>query len=61
MEGGEMDIQRLVKDANKLGAKGYQILAWQPPQSATDNPQGKFIYTVPSIATATETPWSDKK
>ena len=49
-EEGEMDLellQRLLIKANKLGAKGYQVLGWQPPTSATDDPDGTIYYTTP--------------
>jgi hypothetical protein len=33
----------LMQKANNFGLQGYKVIAWIPPQSAGDNPDGTFI------------------
>jgi hypothetical protein len=56
-----MDIQEIVRTACKLGAKGFQVLGWEPPHSGSDNPDGRLISIVPlPPSSASEVCWYDK-
>lgn len=37
-------IQYLVKEANRLGRKGMKIIGWIPPQLATQDYRGAWVY-----------------
>lgn len=55
-----MNIQQLVIKACKLGAKGYRVLGWIPPQSGTDNPEGNFVVDKPEQSSPSEAAWYDR-
>ncbi len=56
-----MDIQYLVVEACKLGAKGIQVIGWTSPVSATNNPNGNLICITPDEPkTASDVSWFNK-
>ena len=56
-----MNINVLVNKASKLGASGLEVLGWIPPQTATEDPAGKFIVAIGEQEnSATEFNWYEK-
>lgn len=39
-------INRLVDRASQYGARGYHVVGWIPPATATANPEGMLIAQV---------------
>lgn len=50
-------LQKLLIRANKLGAQGYQVIGWTPPESGTSNPEGTLYYITSRGRTGSEKPW----
>lgn len=53
-------INKLVRRASKLGAKGIEVIGWMPPQSVSDNPDGVLVTRQPETKTGSEMPWYDE-
>jgi len=51
--------QRAIKRANKLGAKGFEVVEIIEPQNATDDPEIRFVSRKPESGAATEKQWFD--
>ncbi len=53
-------IDELVRRAARLGAKGYEVLGWNPPSSATEDPDGTLIIRKAEFTSASQTPWYER-
>lgn len=51
--------EEAIYKANKLGAKGLQVIGIILPRSATDDPRISFIVKVPEQQSATDKLWYD--
>jgi hypothetical protein len=50
-------ISSLVDKASKLGAQGYHVISWLPPQSASSDPEGTLICRREATPSAAQKPW----
>ncbi len=50
-------LLRLLRKANKLGAQGYQVIGWEPPESGSSDPDGTLYYIIPPGRSGSELPW----
>ena len=53
-------LDSLLCEASKLGAKGYKVIGWIPPQSASESAHGRLISVKQNTGTASEVPWYDR-
>jgi hypothetical protein len=53
-------VLSLLTRANKMGAKGMQVIAYIAPQNASDNPEGTFVVKTPDITCASDRSWYDE-
>ncbi len=52
-------IEHLLNKASKLGAKGYEVIGFKPPEKATDDPYG-YLEIANRNYEISETPWFEK-
>lgn len=50
-------IKDAIRRANKLGAKGIQVVGYIESQSATESPDLKLIMQLPPLETASGVAW----
>lgn len=53
-------ILSAIRRANKLGAKGIEVVGYLEPQSATELPELRLIAQMPKETTASEMAWYDR-
>ena len=53
-------IEEAIIRANKLGAKGYQVVAIKEPECATSDGKLTLVLTKPRIGNATDIPWYER-
>ena len=54
-----VEILDALKRANKMGARGLEVVEYVETQSATESPELKLIARLPKERTASEEAWYD--
>jgi len=50
-------VRNAIREANKLGARGLQVVDYIEPQNATDDPDFILVAQMPGEETAGDMPW----
>lgn len=53
-------LRILLNKASKLGARGFEVTDWVPPETAASDPRGTLIYHAPAPTSATERSWYER-
>jgi len=54
-------VQHLVVEACKLGARGYQVIGWEPPRSSSDDSRGRLLHVRPAPPSSASQPmWYER-
>ena len=53
-------IKEAIMRANRMGARGIQVVDYQEPQTASDEDRLMLIMQIPPVADATDQAWYEK-